>query len=298
VLADLARLGAAFPLQGLGVVGDDEDGRFLLERFRGLGVDVSMLHREADVATSFTDVMNEEGSGERMFFHCRGANARFGEDHVPVDTLNCRLFHLGYVLLLDSLDEPDAECGTRAARLLRSLQAAGIRTSLDVVSEDSDRFRTVVPPSLKYADYLILNEIEVGRIVGRAVRTDEGGLDREQLVAAVEEVAAQGNARLIAVHMPEGVYLRDRAGVRLSCGSLDLPAGFIKGAVGAGDAFCAGMLYGLHEGWDPADCARLGTCCAAAGLSAEGASDGVGALDEVLALADQFPEREAPVGVE
>ncbi|MDD4061242.1 MAG: carbohydrate kinase family protein [Kiritimatiellae bacterium] len=58
-------------------------------------------------------------------------------------------------------------------------------------------------------------------------------------------------------------------------GSLNLPKGYIAGAVGAGDAFCAGMLYGLHEGGDAVADARLGNCCAAASLSRPGASEGI-----------------------
>ena len=37
---------------------------------------------------------------------------------------------------------------------------------VDVVSEDSDRFKTVVTPALQHVDYLIVNEIEAGKIAG------------------------------------------------------------------------------------------------------------------------------------
>jgi sugar/nucleoside kinase (ribokinase family) len=77
-------------------------------------------------------------------------------------------------------------------------------------------------------------------------------------------------------------------------GSLVLPPGFIKSTVGAGDAFCAGMLYGIHEGWEYGRAARLGCACAAASLSACGATDGVRPLAEVLQLGQQYPEREPP----
>lgn len=97
--------------------------------------------------------------------------------------------------------------------------------------------------------------------------------------------------------MPEGVYIRDRAGKRYSRGSLVLPEGYIAGAVGAGDAFCAGMLYGLHEGWDVLESAGLGSCCAAASLSRPGASEGVLPLEETLKLAKRFGERLPPVSV-
>ncbi|MFO7898809.1 MAG: carbohydrate kinase family protein, partial [Planctomycetota bacterium] len=211
VLLDLARMEAGFPLVGLGVVGCDEEGRFVLDRARQAGLDASLIAQTDQAGTSYTDVMNERGTGERQFFHYRGANARFGPEHVPVDSLGCRIFHLGYLLLLDRMDEPDDEHGTTAARLLAELQAAGIRTSVDVVSEESDRFTKIVPPALRHTDYLILNEIEAARTVGCSARAADGALDPDALVEAVDRLAELGEMELIVVHMPEGFYARDRA---------------------------------------------------------------------------------------
>lgn len=297
VLHDLARLKAPFPLAGLGVVGNDADGRYLREAFAGLGVDIQGIQVSDSTPTSFTDVMSDKTTGDRVFFHHRGANALFSAGHVDISRLRCRIFHLGYLLLLDEMDKADPECGTVAARLLRQLQATDILTSVDVVSEESDRFVRLVPPALKYVDYLILNEIETARAVGLTVRDAGLRLDGAALVEAVERLYRHGNMRLVAVHMPEGVYMRDQSGRRYSRGSLKLPKGYIAGAVGAGDAFCAGMLYGLHEGWDVLDAAGLGNCCAAASLSRPGASEGVLPLEETLGLANRFGERNPPVQV-
>jgi sugar/nucleoside kinase (ribokinase family) len=295
VLMDLALLGASFPLTGFGVVGRDADGILLMDACRQLSIDVSSLQILNYVATSYTDVMTEAATGDRSFYHNRGANALFTPELVPVPQLTCRIFHLGYLLLLDAMDQPDPETGTVAAGLLRALQAAGIKTSLDVVSEDSDRFRTLVPPALRHVDYLILNEIEVGRIVGLVVRRPDGTLDAAALVEAVDRIYSFGPMELVAVHMAEGIYLQTRAGRRWSRGSRCLPPGYIRSAVGAGDAFCAGMLYGLHEGWPIERAGELGIATATASLADSTATGGVGSYDEVLALAARFPERPAPV---
>lgn len=42
-----------------------------------------------------------------------------------------KIFHLGYLLLLDSLDKPDDTFGTRSARLLAQMRDNGFETSLD-----------------------------------------------------------------------------------------------------------------------------------------------------------------------
>jgi sugar/nucleoside kinase (ribokinase family) len=295
VLADLARLQAPFPLAGVGVVGNDEAGRYVVDSFRALGVDMTAVRTTAEAPTSYTDVMSDQATAVRTFYHCRGANSLFGPADIPVDRLTCRLFHLGYILLLDAMDTADAETGTVAARALRALQAAGIRTSVDVVSEDSDRFARLVPPALDYTDYLICNEIEAGRATGRAVRSASNSLQAGELRAAVADLCAGRAMRLVAVHMPEGVYMRDGNGTEYAAGSLKLPPGFIRGTVGAGDAFCAGMLYGLHEDWSMDRCAALASCCAAASLTQPGASEGVQPAEACLALAERFGYGPPPV---
>lgn len=291
VLMDLGRLGTAFPLQGIGVTGLDEGRDFILNNCARLKIDCSDLKALPDTSTSYTDVMTEVGSGERVFYHYRGANALFNIEHVPLEKLTCRIFHLGYLLLLDSLDAPDSQYGTAAARLLRMLQAAGIKTCVDVVSEESDRFTDIVPPALPYTDYLIINEIEAGRTVGLDVRKADGGLDRAALEAATEKLLQLGEMELVVVHMPEGAYLHTKKGERIKCGSLSLPEGYIKGTVGAGDAFCAGMLYALHEGWEYPKALKLGVCSAAASLAHPAATDGMLPLEETLQLAERYQFR-------
>ncbi len=154
-----------------------------------------------------------------------------------------------------------------------------------------------MPAALPYTDYLILNEIEAGRTVGIPIRRDDGSFDGAALPAAAEKLLSLGRMELAVIHMPEGAYLQTRAGQRLARGSLRLPADYVKGAVGAGDAFCAGMLYALHEGWDYQDGMRLGACAAAASLAHPGATDGMLPLPETLRLAERFGERPPPVDV-
>lgn len=295
VLADLARMCSQFPLSGVGVTGGDDDGRYLHETFQSLGVNVEQLIALPDAPTSFTDVMTEEATGVRSFFHHRGANAMFGPEHVNISALDCRIFHLGYLLLLDRMDAADEETGTVAARLLRDVRAAGIKTSVDVVSEDSDRFRTIVPPALKHVDYLMLNEIEAGRIVGLDVRDANGKLKGDVLTEAVERLEALGSMEWVFVHMPEGAYIKCNDGQAYSCGSQDVPDGFIVSSVGAGDACCAGMLYGMHEGWDIERATRFSMCCATAALSAGGASDGLRPVDQLHELENEFKFYPPPV---
>ena len=67
-----------------------------------------------------------------------------------------------------------------------------------------------------------------------------------------------------------------------------MPAEFIKGSVGAGDAFASGVLFGLHESWPIDKSLELGVCVAAASLAHPTCSEGVTSRAECLALAARF----------
>ena len=178
VLIDLARLRAPFPTLGFGCLGNDARGREILRICRREGVDAARLSRLSSATTSYTDVMSVAETGERTFFHCRGANAFFSARYADLPLMKrkgIRIFHLGYLLLLDALDKPDKKYGTGAARLLKEVQSAGIQTSVDVVSEASDRFRRVVGPALRFTDHLIINEVEAEKITSIRTR-NRGGM--------------------------------------------------------------------------------------------------------------------------
>lgn len=66
--------------------------------------------------------------------------------------------------------------------------------------------------------------------------------------------------------------------------SLKLPQGYIKGSVGAGDAFCSGVLYAAWKGLPLTRAIELGTACAACSLSQPGATEGMRSCAEALRL--------------
>jgi len=288
VLLDLAKSGARIPLAGAGLVGRDDYGDRILADCRRHKVDTRFLSQTGKAPTSYTDVMTERATGRRTFFHARGANALWEGSGLNFRQTNARIFHLGYLLVLDALDVPDEQFGTRAGRLLAAAQAAGLKTSADVVSEDSDRFTTLVAPALKYVDYCILNEIEAGKTAGFKVRTPDGRLDTVALRHAAGALLQKGVRDLVVIHFPEGALARNRRGEDVWQSSLKLPAKFIAGTAGAGDAFCAGVLWGLHEGWELKRCLLTGVCLAAASLSHPTCTAGVNSLKTSLALAKKY----------
>jgi sugar/nucleoside kinase (ribokinase family) len=288
VLVDLAKSGAPFPLYGAGLVGKDVLGQQILSSCKQLKIDIKYISSTDKAPTSYTDVMTEQSHGRRTFFHARGANALWRGGDLDFEKTRPRIFHLGYLLLLDVLDEPDARFGTKAARLLAQAQAAGVKTSVDVVSEDSDRFPQIVNPALKHVDYCILNEIEAGKTTGFKIRQADGNLDTVGLKHAAGALLQQGVRELVVIHFAEGAFARTRKGDDYWQSSLKLPPNYIAGTAGAGDAFCSGVLFGLHENWDVQRSLLTGVCIAAASLAEPSCTAGVKSLNASLALAKKY----------
>lgn len=246
VLADLARMKTNLPLFAGGCIGKDEAGDNMMKKLTSLNIDATGMYR-TELPTSYTDVMADMTHGTRTFFHYRGANALLSEEHILKMNTPAKIFHLGYLLLLDKLDEADAEYGTKAARVLHALQQKGYLTSVDVVSEESDRFRKIVLPSLPYIDYFIVNEVEAGACCGMSLRNEQGKIESDKVEAAAKILLEKGVGKVCAIHFPEGGYVLSKTGESCYEPSMNQTGEGIVSSVGAGDAFCAGMLYALHE---------------------------------------------------
>ena len=57
--------------------------------------------------------------------------------------------------------------------------------------------------------------------------------------------------------------------------SLELPRDYIKGTTGAGDAFCAGVLYGIYKGFNDKEILEFSTQSAAVSLRVADAVSGL-----------------------
>jgi sugar/nucleoside kinase (ribokinase family) len=247
VLINLARLQTGIPLWAGGVVGDDDDGKYIMDEIARYDIDSRYMSVRNGVTTSFTDVISEIPTGVRTFFHYRGANALLDYPDFEKMESSAKIFHIGYLLLLDKLDSFDEEYGTVGAKVLHMLKSKGYKTSVDVVSEQGERFRSVVTPSLQYVDYLICNEIEAAALTNIGLRKGDV-LCKGNLPKAAEYLFSRGVNQTVIIHFPEGGYAVQKDGQDLFVPSFKVPQSEIKSTVGAGDAFCAGALFAIHEG--------------------------------------------------
>ena len=283
----MKKLDPAMPVSIYGVAGTDGEGDYILSELQRSGVNTDGVVRRGE--TSFTDAYVETELNCRTFFHFGGANDTFDADDVPCDALNAQLFHVAYPLLLKTLDLPDPEYGTRLSRLLSRVREAGLATSLDVVSEESDRYKTIVRPALAYTDYLTVNELEAGRITGIPLTADGGRLIEENMPAALTRLMEAGVSRWAVIHAPQAAYGMDSAGQYVRLPGKRLPPGFIGGTVGAGDAFCTGVLLAACRGLSIGEALRFGNASAIASLRADTPNGSMVPIEEALALYDTLP---------
>lgn len=290
-LLNLAIFDNTVNLYGLGVIGNDTYGNFLVEQFHKYPhVHLEQLRRTSEDGTSYTDVYNVAATGRRTFFHYRGPNRLFCPADVELDKLPISSFHLGYVNMLDAMYQPDAQFKTVAARLLASVQQRNIKTSIDLVSEDSDRYGQIVAPALAFTSYCIINDFEAERLSGIPIRQDHvlisGNLKR--IASAILDL---GVNELVVIHFPEGAYLLTKDRNEILQPSLDLPKDFIVGSTGAGDSFCAGVLYGLYREWNHEKTLRFAVCAGGMNLSDVSTTGGIRPWQEIFEMENRFPYR-------
>ncbi len=261
----LAKLGVRTAV--IGKVGADGFGDYLVNVFKSHGADAGGVVRDQEVATSSTMVM-VHGDGERSFLHYIGANATLMVEEIDRERVRAsKVLHIAGSLILPGID------GEPTARLLKWAQGEGVTTALDTCWDSRGRWLELIGPCLPYVDYLLPSFEEAKMLAGG--REDPGDVARFLL--------DQG-ARVVGLKMGEqGCYIRSASGDDFRVPSLPVLA---VDALGAGDAFVAGFVAGIVQGWDLERCARfanvVGACC----VTALGATTGILGFAATLALLD------------
>ncbi len=251
VALNLSALQAGIPVVPVGLTGDDDAGRLIRTTLAEAGLSARHL-AEAAAPTAETHVMTLPGRS-RTFFYRAGTNALFGLPHVPIaDLRDCGWFYLGYVNLLPRLDRV-ARGTSEGAAVLAAARAAGMVTVVDLVSSLGDGFGAAVAAVLPLTDVLFLNEVEAARATGAP---DLHPGDVPALAAAAARLRA-GGAGTVVLHTAAGaLWLAPDGPLWRPAPAVD-PATVVS-PVGAGDAFCAGVLAALHAGRPPAAALDLG----------------------------------------
>ena len=252
-----ARLGLRVAF--VGVVGDDLLGRFCREALEARGVDTSGVVVDGALRTGMTVIL--QLPDDRAMLTFPGAIPMLRAEMVdPVLLEAARHIHVGSYFWQTALQP-----GLPA--LFGQARARGASTSIDTQWDPSGQWAGL-DAVLAAADILLPNEAEACALAGAA----DWRPALASLASRVPTVAVKRGA--------EGAAARRGAAFT----EMAAPAVQMVDAVGAGDSFDAGFVYGALAGWPLDRSLALAVACGALSTRAAGGTAAQPTLEEALAL--------------
>ncbi|NKB51127.1 MAG: carbohydrate kinase family protein [Rhizobiaceae bacterium] len=288
---DIKRLDPNLPVSTIGLLGDDADGHALRKQAETEGLDCSLLATHAGQQTSFTDAYTSQDTTRRTHLFYAGTSDHLTPDHFDFTHVDAKILHLGLPGLHNLLDGEWNGDENGWVTVLRKAQSKGLKTNLELCSLPPEMLKELVTPCLQQLNYLIINEYEIAAVAGNPVGHD-GDTDIETCISNARHVISNSPLELVIVHFPGGAVAITRQGEVEHHASVNVPPDQIAGTNGAGDAFAAGALYGLHEGWPLHQTLQLAHASAAASIRHIGTTDAVVGWAECLELASQHGWRD------
>jgi len=260
---DLAKMGANYPVRVMGKIGADANGRRIRDYLAKNGLPGDYLIETADHPTSTTHVLHirdSSGKVNRTFRYFFGAMGSFGPDDINYSVLeDMKIVMIGYCLLMPLFDRVDTEYGARIGRALEKLKNIGVMTCVDFVTPKRDmwwKFKRF-QKALHRVDILTIGEDQAEGITGIANER-----------RAAESLVRDYGVGTAVVHCGDrgaNFLFSEKTGL-VTQRIFDVPPDEYAGNVGAGDAFAAGFIHGVHQGWDEATSLKYATAAAAVSL--------------------------------
>jgi len=242
----------------IGKVAADREGKRLLDEFTQEGVDVNGV-TVSESGRSGTVMGYIDPNGERALYVDPGVN-----NHIDFNDINMDYVSGTEFLQLSSFvaEKPlDAQ-----KQLITKIQ--DVKVCFDPGALYARKGLNAIKPIIRRSHALIPNEIEVKLLTGQDYRNGAKTL----LELGAEIVAVKLGKR--------GCYVTDRKESRL----IEAYTVEAVDTTGAGDAFCAGFIYGLAKRKDLFECGRLGNFVASRCVSAMGARTGLPRLADLKNL--------------
>lgn len=257
-----AKLGLS--VAGVGTVGKDAFGTFVLEKLNSCGVDVSAISRDGGIQTGLGLALCRE-NGNRAILTVPGSIDSADPERLLTLLPEARHLHIASYYLL-------AKMRPHWPVILREAKRLGLTTSLDTNWDPATRWDGM-EDLFPYLDVFFPNEYELLAFTGEY----EPEPAARRLARMIPLVAVKLGAKGAMVVLPDeqSAY----------CPALEVE---VVDTVGAGDTFDAGFLYGYLNGKKPEDCQRLGVFCAGQSVRAMGGLAGQPSLAETLPWFNAF----------
>lgn len=237
VAVGVARLGGTSAFMGM--MGDDEFGRYLAGVLDANKVDISGLRytRQAHTALAFV-ALRKDGEREFMFYRNPGADQLYTADDIDKDMIaQCRIFCHGSTSMVDPANCHAILTAAELAKQSGALIVYDPNVRLNLWDRES-LAREIISLGIPEADIIKLSEEELAFITG-CVDVDAGIRSLRSQGPKVVIVTRGGEA----CHYSWGPYL----------GSVPATKVHVVDATGAGDAFLAGLLYQISLSATPVE---------------------------------------------
>jgi len=275
----LAKLGIATGFSG--VIGDDPEGRLILQDFQKAGTDTTQIRTKTGAKTGSVLCLSDR-QGRRSLYVMPGANSQFGWDDLDLPYINqAKIVHMSSFA--------DDRQFKMQLELIGKL-ASSLKLSFTPGALYSTRGLKALAPILGRTYLLFINHNEIQQLTG------------EDVITGAETCLKQG-CHIVVVTLGKGLKLEpgrrsNRGTVNASCYIRDAGSEYVieppdrsTGAeidtTGAGDAFAAGFLYGLLKGKGLEECGRLGNIMAQFSITRIGTREGLPAPGQ---LSDRYRE--------
>ncbi|MCC7355598.1 MAG: sugar kinase [Anaerolineae bacterium] len=260
----LTKLGLRAGLSGK--VGRDAFGDFITQDMAAKGLETVGIRRSATVGTSKTVIVRVIGE-DRRYLHTFGANADFSLDDVDLqEVARAKVLYVGGYLVLPRLDQG------ALVRLLSFAKGRGLKTVLDVIvpgNRSDFRVATHLAEALPYTDVFLPNDDEAYLLTGES-----------DPVAQARAFLACGCPNVVVTLGEKGALAATpREMVRAPVFPVD-----VVDPSGAGDAFDAGYIYGLLQGWGLRRTLEFASAIGASACTKLGCTPGVFTLPEAEAF--------------
>jgi len=263
------------------VVGDDAEGKTLLEDFQKVGVDISQIKVKHGAKTGSVLGLSDE-LGRRSLYVLAGAN-----NLLAMDDLNLNYVNQAKMLHVSSFADDNQ---FNVLLELMGKLALSVKVSFSPGALYATKGLKALAPILGRSYVLFINQNEIRQLTGKDVVTGaEMCLERGCSIVVV--TLGEGTELVLGKETNRSTvtatcYIRDAGGEYLiEPGNRDrVPEG---DTTGAGDAFAAGFLYGLLKGKGLKECGILGDIVARFSMTRLGTREGLPTLDK---LAQRYPK--------
>jgi ribokinase len=250
----------------IGAIGDDDEGKLLLDDFQGMGVDTSQIKIKSAAATGSVLCLTDR-RGRRALYVSPGANGLLTWQDIDFQYLNqARMIHLSSFV---------ADEQFHLQHRVLSAVSPSVKVSLAPGALYAGKGWDALAPWLKRAYILFVNQREMRALTGEEF---EAGARRclEQGCGIVVVTLGKGidRGKPIACYINDGAreyYIEAQRGER----------GAVIDTTGAGDAFATGFLYGLLKGEELQNCGLLGQVVARLAILKMGARAGLPSLSQL-----------------